>query len=101
MQITFISFLTTLYTLAGIMVLVGYVPQAVSVWKSRTGARDISLSTWSLWTLTSGVGAIYASLVVGDLPYLALCIGNVAGCAAVVTLIILRRLKPVTQFDPV
>ena len=101
MQITFISFLTTLYALAGIVVLAGYVPQAVSVWKSRTGARDISLPTWSLWTLTSSVGAIYASFVVRDLPYLALCLGNVTGCAAVVALIILRRLKPLDQLDAV
>ena len=85
------AILTVLYGLTSIILLAGYLPQALSVWKSRTGAKDVSLSTWFLWSLSSTIAALYALFVIGDVPYLVLSLGNCVGCLSVVGLVLWRR----------
>ena len=87
------AILTVLYGLTSTILLVGYLPQALSVWKSRNGARDVSLSTWFLWALSSAIAALYAFFVIQDVPYLVLSLGNVTGCTCVVGLVIWRRAR--------
>ena len=83
--------LRALYGLTGTLLLLGYVPQTLAVWKSTNGARDVSLPTWILWLVSGCVTTAYAFLVARDMSYFLVAAGNALGCAAVVGLVVLRR----------
>ena len=86
-----IGLVSALYALFGVIFVAGYVPQVRAVWRSRNGAADVSLGTWGLWCVSSTVSLLYASLVIKDMRYAFVCVGNVAGCYAVTGALLLRR----------
>jgi hypothetical protein len=92
--------LTALYAANGVALLAAYVPQARSVWRSTTGAVDVSLLTWCLWSLASTIAALYAHFVAHDVGYFLLSLGNAAGCHAIAGLTAFKRLrrKPRARF---
>jgi hypothetical protein len=68
-----------------------YVLQIVAVARRADGARDIALSTWTMWTFNNALGAAYAGIVVGDVA-MALSFGaSVAGCAVTIVLTLFKR----------
>jgi len=70
-----------------------YLPQIVAVARSTDGARDIALSTWSMWALTNGLGAAYGAVVVHDwLLALSFALSLVA-CAATIALTVFQRVR--------
>lgn len=68
-----------------------YVPQIVAVARSANGARDIALSTWTMWTFNNALGAAYAGIVVGDVAMALSFVASVAGCAVTIALTLLKR----------
>jgi len=76
------------------------VPQFRSVWKSRTGAQDISIATWLFWTTTSLVSLVYAFAVVKDRPLIAVSATGLAGCTLITAATIIRRLQHIRKRKP-
>ncbi|MBS0338938.1 MAG: hypothetical protein JSS56_00325 [Proteobacteria bacterium] len=68
-----------------------YVPQLVAVWRSRDGARDISLVTWGSWVLANATAVAYGSVVVHDLFFTLIAMLNLVSCAAVTVVGAQRR----------
>lgn len=66
-----------------------YIPQIVVAWRSRDGARSLSLLTWSAW-LVAHVAAVLYGLVLQDTFFTSISLINCTGCA-LVTAIALRR----------
>lgn len=92
-----LNFFTVLYGLQGVTLAVSYVPQFRSVWKSRTGAKDISIATWLFWTTTSIVSLVYAFAIVKDRPLIAVSATALAGCTLITLATIIRRLQYTRQ----
>ncbi len=86
-----VGLLSALYALFGVVFIAAYVPQLCTVWRSRDGAASVSLGTWGMWCMSSTVSLLYAHLVLRDLSYSLVCLGNVAGCYAVTALLLWRR----------
>lgn len=79
------------YVLANTCRVASYVPQILAVWRCQDGAQSVSLVTWSYWTVSHCTAVLYAGLVIADAKLLAVSIGNLASCAIVVALIVVRR----------
>jgi uncharacterized protein with PQ loop repeat len=85
--------LTTLYGAAGTLVVLSYLPQVRAIWASRSGAADVSLLMWSLWSLAATVTVLYALLVAHDTGFALVSLGNAAGCFAVTGLTLFKRAR--------
>lgn len=91
-----LDLLKLLYAASGLVVVTAYVPQVRSAWQSTTGAHDVSLATWGTWTGTSFVSLLYAHFVTGDIGFTLVSLGNLLGCALVLTCAAYRRVGPRT-----
>jgi len=87
------TILTALYGLQSVAVGISYAPQIRSVWKSESGARDISITTWLLWSATSLVSLLYALSVVKDVPFIAVSATSLVGSLVVSAMAVLRRIQ--------
>ncbi len=67
-----------------------YLPQIFAVWRSRDGARSLSLLTWGSW-LVAHVAAILYGLVLDDAFFTSISMINCAGCACVAGIAATRR----------
>lgn len=83
--------ISTLYAATGLVIIAAYGPQLRAVWRSRDGARDVSLLTWGFWSASAVVSLLYALLVVGDRGFALVSGGHLAGCLAVLGLTLARR----------
>ena len=52
------------YLVTNAVRVLSYLPQIVTVWRCRDGARSLSLWTWSLWTASHITAVLYGTLVV-------------------------------------
>jgi len=68
-----------------------YVPQIVAVARSTDGARDIALSTWTMWALTNALGAAYGLWVAHDAWLAASFALSWLACTATLGLAIAKR----------
>jgi uncharacterized protein with PQ loop repeat len=83
--------LTILYGAAGVVTIVSYAPQIYAVWRSETGAADVSLAMWCLWSIAATIAVLYAQFVARDKGYFLMSLGNAAGCFLVTGLVVFRR----------
>lgn len=83
--------LTVLYAGCGTVLIVGYVPQLLSAWNDRSGARAVSVVTWGLWCGDSLVEFCYAALVARDTTFSAVSFGHFLGCLVILAVALLRR----------
>jgi len=83
--------LTALYGVTGIVTVVSYGTQIRAVWRSSTGAADVSLFMWSLWSVGATIAVLYARFVTHDAGYLLMSLGNATGCFLVATLTAIKR----------
>lgn len=83
--------ISTLYAATGLIIIGSYGPQLWSVWRSRNGARDVSLLTWAGWSASAVVSVLYSSLVVRDRTFTLVCCGHLVGCLAILGTTLARR----------
>lgn len=82
-----------------------YVPQVVAAWRSRDGARSLSLLTWSAW-LVANVAAVLYGLVLRDVFFTCISLINCAGCSLVTGIAARRRRqwklarRPISSLQP-
>jgi hypothetical protein len=86
-----VSVLTVLYAGCGTVLIAGYVPQLLSAWNDRSGARAVSVVTWGLWCGDSLVEFCYAALVARDTTFSAVSFGHFLGCLVILAVALLRR----------
>ncbi|MEO6362954.1 MAG: hypothetical protein ABIO71_06975 [Caldimonas sp.] len=67
-----------------------YIPQIVVAWRSRDGAKSLSLLTWSAW-LVAHVAAVLYGVVLRDTFFTSISVINCTGCALVTAIAFRRR----------
>jgi hypothetical protein len=88
-----LQLLTVAYGACGVAVIASYAPQFWRVWSSPNGARDLSLTTWTLWCLANAVTVLYAALVTRDWAFVGVSGGSLVGCLVVTGAVYYRRCK--------
>jgi hypothetical protein len=71
--------------------LVSYFPQIRAVARDTSGARAISISCWTIWIGANASTALYAGIILGDLPLALISVFNSACCATVILLALQKR----------
>lgn len=56
-----------LYTISGAVGVAGFLPQIWNLVVSTGKSKAISISTYTVWFTTSGIGWLYASIILQDL----------------------------------
>lgn len=90
---TFITFLTWAYSCVGLISLTAYFPQIMSLIKNPDSARGTALSSWVIWTFTSGISFFYASFVAHDIYMIWVSGVSFSGTVAVTALTLYARHK--------
>jgi hypothetical protein len=85
--------LTVAYGACGVAVIASYAPQFWRVWSSGNGARDLSLTTWTLWCVASLVTVLYAGFVARDWAFFGVSAGSLVGCVVVTGAAYYRRFR--------
>jgi hypothetical protein len=83
--------ITAIYAVCNAARLLSYVPQIVAVARECSGAHALSLISWTFWSFSHAVTAIYCATVVDDALLAGMMWGNAIGCAAVVALTTIKR----------
>jgi uncharacterized protein with PQ loop repeat len=68
-----------------------YIPQIAAVWRSRDGARALSLITWTSWVVSHAMAVLYGAVVLRDMFFMAVSTINLVCCAVVVAIAARRR----------
>ena len=85
------STIASLYILTNAARVFTYVPQFMAVWRSKDGARDISLFTWGSWVVANATAVAYGAVVIHDLFFTLVAVLNLVCCAAVTVVGVQRR----------
>ena len=86
-----IAFLTVLYAIASIVVIIGYIPNIAKMIKERKS--DTSLFGWFVWWSTSIVSVLYFGFVSFDVLALIVQFGHFFGISAVIGIQLYKRKK--------
>lgn len=82
-----------LYAVDGSILFLLYLPQIRAVWRDSAGCKAISMTTWSFWTLSSVITAMYAFVVAHDMMFTLMSLANLTGCALVSGITLFRRIN--------
>lgn len=86
-----VSFLPYIYSVMGLIMISAYIPQIRTLLKGRGDCRDLSLTTWWIWTVGSVVNSAYGWWVLADFRYTFFCVVTLILCAVITGLIHYRR----------
>lgn len=86
-------FITKLYSILGIVLVLSYLPQLRSVWRMPGRGEAISLMAWGFWTLYSVMSLLYAGLVMKDATLTLISIGSLLGCGSVTAVVAIKRFR--------
>ena len=85
------SIIGFLYSLVGVVAIVGYTPQIISLWKSKTASEDISIPTWLIWLSTWLISLAYGILELQDLKFSIIATINIVGHLMIIGLTLKNR----------
>jgi uncharacterized membrane protein HdeD (DUF308 family) len=88
-----IQFLTYLYAVVPIVVIIGWIPQIVAIFRNPRSARGMSIGTWATWTVSGLVGTLYGVFVLGDFLVTLTFLANFIGQATILSFAIWARVK--------
>lgn len=69
-----------LYGMFGFVLVANFIPQLLSVRRSRSGAADVSILTRSVWSKSAAMALVCANFVRHDHGYNLMSIWNLIGC---------------------
>ena len=52
--------------MVAVATLCGYIPQIINLWNMQSDGRDLSLSTWGIWSVTSIITLLYSYYDIKD-----------------------------------
>jgi len=82
----------TVFTLCNSLRAFAYVPQIVAAAKCRDGAKAISFTTWTLFTVSHSTTAVYALVNLHDVTMALMFLLNAAGCLAIIAVAVWQRM---------
>jgi uncharacterized protein with PQ loop repeat len=88
-----LAIIKSLYTINGIVALLMYLPQILSILKNKGNTGSISLVTFGGWSIGCAITVLYAWLCVGDRLFTLVALGNMTGCGIVFSLVAAGRLR--------
>jgi predicted MFS family arabinose efflux permease len=68
-----------------------YIPQIIAIARSVDGARDISLSTWWMWTVNNALGALYTGVTMNHQALALSFWASAAACVGTIALTLRAR----------
>lgn len=80
-----------LYPLVSLVSLMAYLPQLKSLILSKSDCRDISVTSWAMWTATSSISLGYGMSHLNDTMFIITTIINLTCCAAVTGIVLYKR----------
>ena len=83
--------LTTVYSANGLLAALVYLPQIRAIWNDASGAKSISLLTWSVFATSSTVTLLYGWLVLHDRPMMVAAAVSTSGSLAILGASMYRR----------
>lgn len=72
--------ITILYGACGLVALLAYLPQIKILMNSEDHRKSVVLSTWLMWTITTGTSFLYAYFVINDFLFSLISIGSCFCC---------------------
>jgi uncharacterized protein with PQ loop repeat len=90
-KIMFNQVLTTVYSANGLLAALVYLPQIRAIWNDASGAKSVSLLTWSVWATSSSVTLLYGWLVLHDRPMMVAAAVGTSGSLGVLAASLYRR----------
>ena len=85
------SIIGFLYSLVGVVAIIGYTPQIVTLWKSTTMSEDVSIPTWAIWLVTWIISLTYGIVELADLKFCLVALINIVGHLAIIGLTLRNR----------
>lgn len=85
------SIIGFLYSLVGVIALIGYMPQIITLWKAKNPCTDVSIPTWLIWISTWIVSLIYGITELGDIKFSMIATINIVGHAIIIGLTLKNR----------
>lgn len=85
--------ISALYTTVPFIVLIGYLPQIISLIRAKSDCKEISILSWLLWNYMTVVSLLYAVFVLHDLKLSITCMLNVISINIVIGLTLYKRRK--------
>lgn len=67
------------YAFVPVVVIVGWLPQIVTLIRNPASAHGMSVGTWAIWTVSGAVGTIYGIVVLSDVLVTLTFAANFAG----------------------
>lgn len=80
-----------LYSLVGVVALIGYMPQIITLWRAKNPCRDVSVPTWAIWISTWIVSLVYGITALGDFKFIMVALVNVVGHGLIIILTLKNR----------
>ncbi|MDH5721932.1 MAG: hypothetical protein OEY94_01245 [Alphaproteobacteria bacterium] len=82
-----------LYSIVGIVVAIGYLPQAFRLLRSRGPCRDISILAWAIWEYPAVISLLYSIYILPDLKLIIVNSVNVFFITLILVVTIYKRWK--------
>jgi uncharacterized protein with PQ loop repeat len=92
LTISCVDVFTWLFLIANAGRVLAYMPQIVAAWKCQSGAKSVSLLTWSYFTFAHLTALIYALVVLQDAKSAWIFAGNLLFTGLLVALLIFKRI---------
>lgn len=87
------SIIGFLYSLIGVIAIIGYTPQIITLWKSKTQSKDVSIPTWFVWLSTWIISLLYGIIELQDFKFSMIAVINIVGHLAILGLTFRNRLR--------
>jgi FlaA1/EpsC-like NDP-sugar epimerase len=93
LTITWVDLFTWLFLIANAGRVLAYMPQIAAAWKCTSGAKSVSLLTWSYFTFAHLTALMYALVVLQDSKSAWVFAGNLSFTVLLVALLIFKRIQ--------
>ncbi len=78
-----VEILSFLYAGVGVMGVVGFIPQILTLVRATGQSKALSLQTWGIWTFGCSVSFLYSVFVLKDAVAMGVLCGNLIGTSSV------------------
>jgi uncharacterized protein with PQ loop repeat len=93
LTISWVDVFTWLFLIANAGRVLAYMPQIAAAWKCPSGAKSVSLLTWSYFTFAHLTALMYALVVLQDAKSAWIFGGNLTFTGLLVVLLIFKRIQ--------
>lgn len=90
--VSWVEIITWIFLVANTGRLLAYIPQFISAWNCKHGAKSVSILTWSYFTFAHCTALVYAIFVLKDSKSVWIFAGNLGVTLCLVTLLLWKRM---------